>query len=252
MTFHKPSTDTTSTGAFKYKGSIPSTAMNYLDNSFPNILDKTGDTITGVISLANLGGMTGLSGSTLTMNTGSTTSLAGAITLGGTLSLTGALSHQSGSTDTLLSGATFTANTGSTMALNGTITSIGSLTFNAGAAITLNATPFTLGSGCAATLGGSVAFGAVNTAAANYTMGAGDTVVFADSTAAAVQINLPSPATPRIVFIKDFAGTSATHNITISAGGSQVDGASTKIINTQYGAYVLYANGANWYSLAKM
>lgn len=252
MTFVKPSSNTTSTGAFKYKGYIPNPSMNYIDNSFPNILDKTGDTISGVISLANLGGITGLNGSTLTMNTGSTTSLAGTITLGGTLSLTGALSHQSGSTDTLLSGSTFTANSGSTMALNGTITSTATITTAFGASITLNATPLTLGSGSTATLGGAVAFGTVTTAAATYSMGAGDTVVFADTTAAAVQINLPAPATQRIVFIKDFAGTSATHNITISAGGNQVDGASTKLINTQYGAYVLYSNGANWYTLAKM
>lgn len=73
MTFIRPSSSTTLTSPYIYKGSMPSTAQNYIDAAFPNILDKTGDTITGTINLA--------SGAAINMLSGS--QISGAITLNG-------------------------------------------------------------------------------------------------------------------------------------------------------------------------
>ena len=50
MTFIKPSTVINQTGAYIYKGGVSDESTNYIDNNFPNILDKTGDTITGIIT----------------------------------------------------------------------------------------------------------------------------------------------------------------------------------------------------------
>lgn len=49
--------------------------------------------------------------------------------------------------------------------------------------------------------------------------------------------------------IKDEAGTAGTNNITIATtGGQTIDGAATKVINTNYGSMKLYSNGSNWYT----
>jgi hypothetical protein len=49
VTFVKPSTVSTGIGAYDYKGSVGYPSQNYIDNNFPNILDKTGDTVNGNI-----------------------------------------------------------------------------------------------------------------------------------------------------------------------------------------------------------
>ena len=55
MTFVKPSSVTVQTGAYAYKGGVTSASMDYIDNSFPNILDTAGGgTITGPITLDSI------------------------------------------------------------------------------------------------------------------------------------------------------------------------------------------------------
>ena len=51
--FVRPSTVTGLTSPYGYKGGLPSPAQDYIDINFPNILNKTGDTITGTITLAS-------------------------------------------------------------------------------------------------------------------------------------------------------------------------------------------------------
>ena len=51
--FVRPSTVTGLTSPYGYKGGLPSSAQDYIDINFPNILNKTGDTITGTITLAS-------------------------------------------------------------------------------------------------------------------------------------------------------------------------------------------------------
>ena len=63
MTFVKPSTITNQTGAYAYKRGVSSPSFNYIDNNFPNMLDKTGDFVTGTVTFN--------SGSLLVMESGS-------------------------------------------------------------------------------------------------------------------------------------------------------------------------------------
>ena len=76
MTFTRPFS-----GTFAYEGLIPSSAMNAINNAFPDILDKTGDTITGIIEIAAAGELSFLSGSYLETLSGSNVALAGAVTI---------------------------------------------------------------------------------------------------------------------------------------------------------------------------
>jgi hypothetical protein len=76
MTFSKPYS-----GTFTYKGLIPSSAMNAINNAFPDILDKIGDTITGVINVASAGELAFQSGSFLESLFGSFLALAGSVTI---------------------------------------------------------------------------------------------------------------------------------------------------------------------------
>ncbi len=49
--------------------------------------------------------------------------------------------------------------------------------------------------------------------------------------------------------IKDESGGAATNNITIATTSSQtIDGASTKVINTNYGVARVFSNGSNWFT----
>lgn len=57
--FVKPSTTTGIAGPYSYKNGMSSPTQSYIDNSFPNILDKTGDNITGLIFLITGGGFSG-------------------------------------------------------------------------------------------------------------------------------------------------------------------------------------------------
>jgi hypothetical protein len=50
------------------------------------------------------------------------------------------------------------------------------------------------------------------------------------------------------VSVADEVGTAGTNNITISGNGSNIDGSSTKVINTNYGSYDLYAGTGQWKS----
>ena len=89
--------------------------------------------------------------------------------------------------------------------------------------------------------------------AANYTMNGGEQLVAVTSTAAARTITLPAasavPLGIPIVF-KDESGGAATNNITIArAGADTIDGATSKVINANYGTVRLYSNGTNaWFS----
>ena len=52
----------------------------------------------------------------------------------------------------------------------------------------------------------------------------------------------------RIIHIKDAGGNAGTNNITITTEGSEtIDGAATKVLNTNYQSVSLYSDGSNWF-----
>jgi hypothetical protein len=66
MAFSKPSNVTNALGAYKYKGAMPSSAQNYIDNNFPNLANINGANIwSGSIEITGTGSILFDSGSNL-------------------------------------------------------------------------------------------------------------------------------------------------------------------------------------------
>lgn len=73
-------------------------------------------------------------------------------------------------------------------------------------------------------------------------------VICVSSTSSPRTITLPNSTTGgRIYIIKDTSGGASANNITIARAGSMtIDGATSILINTDYGVRVLVCNGSNW------
>lgn len=90
--------------------------------------------------------------------------------------------------------------------------------------------------------------------AGNYTILATDPIYIAvTSTAAPRTITLPAASgvpAGRTFTIKDESGGAATNNITVTRAGSDtIDGATTKVINTNYGVTTVYSDGTSkWFT----
>lgn len=110
------------------------------------------------------------------------------------------------------------------------------------------------------TSGGSVVTSASSLQTVEPQAVAGDVVISPASTyvylqvdtSAARQITLPlasSVADGRIYWIKDISGTANTNNITIAIQGSDtVDGASTYVLNSSYGSWMIVGDASSaWY-----
>lgn len=88
----------------------------------------------------------------------------------------------------------------------------------------------------------------VKTSSGNYDVTSSDTVVVVNkSVAAATQVNLPaSPATGRLLIVKDGKGDANSNNITVSGNGKNIDGAASVTINTNYGVSRVVYNGTQY------
>ena len=71
-----------------------------------------------------------------------------------------------------------------------------------------------------------------------------DQVILADPTNNVITITLPSSSNGRMLVIKDVTGKCAINNITIS--GTNIDGASTQIMNIAYMSVNLIGTGSGW------
>lgn len=84
--------------------------------------------------------------------------------------------------------------------------------------------------------------------ATSYTALATDAIIGVTSTASARTITLYAAnavAAGTILIIKDESGAAATNAITIARAGSDtIDGATSKVINTNYGSVTIYSNGS--------
>ena len=165
MAFVKPSTITNDTGAYEYKQGVSSNSFNYIDNSFPNMLDKTGDFITGAIVVNSGGTYEFQSGSSLTIDSGATVT----ISSGAIENVSGQLNLLTGSLLDIKSGSTFTIESGSTTTFHGTATVVsgGVLDTAAGGNLTVHGTEtFYSGSNLTTNTGSTATFnGTVNLAA---------------------------------------------------------------------------------------
>lgn len=88
--------------------------------------------------------------------------------------------------------------------------------------------------------------------ASNYAILLGDSILGV-STAAARTLTLPNPANVTAgtqIVIKDVTGGANANNITINPFASEtIDGAASKVINTNYGTVTLFTNGTNWFTI---
>lgn len=83
--------------------------------------------------------------------------------------------------------------------------------------------------------------------AGDYTVLATDEIVGVNTAAArAITLNT-GPSTGQVVTIKDVTGGAAGFNITITPAAGTIDGAATKVINTNYGSVDLWYSGAAWF-----
>lgn len=88
--------------------------------------------------------------------------------------------------------------------------------------------------------------------ATSYTIKANDFYVGVTSTAAARTITLPALASipeETVYIVKDESGGASVNNITIDGNASEtIDGAATKVINTNYGAVRLMRSSSAWFT----
>lgn len=89
--------------------------------------------------------------------------------------------------------------------------------------------------------------------ATDYTVKAGDELIGVTSTAAPRAITIPTGQLEegRVLIIKDESGAAGTNNITITPAAEKIDGASSLVIDQNYGIAWIYCNGANWFILNK-
>jgi hypothetical protein len=83
-----------------------------------------------------------------------------------------------------------------------------------------------------------------------YTATASDYTIVCNN-AAAMAVNLPAAAgcSGRVYVIKKISG--AALNVTIDANSAEtIDGATTKVLTTQYESVMIQSNGTSWYILA--
>jgi hypothetical protein len=72
-------------------------------------------------------------------------------------------------------------------------------------------------------------------------------LVLIDSTGHPVTVTLPaSPATGREFTIKDINGTAGANAITVSAGGANIEGSATFLVNSAYGYVNVLYSGSRW------
>jgi len=89
----------------------------------------------------------------------------------------------------------------------------------------------------------------ISTVTSTYTIGEDDSTILADATSAALAVNLPpaSANAGRILTVKKIDSVTG-HAVTITPNGTDtLDGASTKVITTQWQVVTVQAEGSVWY-----
>ncbi len=79
-----------------------------------------------------------------------------------------------------------------------------------------------------------------------YTTVPQDNLILVDTSSPRTIIPLASPTTGQVHRIKDNVGSGNSNNITITPSGKNIDGASSFVINTNYGSVDIVYNGTQW------
>jgi hypothetical protein len=91
----------------------------------------------------------------------------------------------------------------------------------------------------------------IKTSSGAYVVLSTDCLIIINKTVgAATAVTLPaSPASGRVLIVKDGKGDANSNNITLDGNGKNIDGASPLTINTAYGAARIAYNGTQWNSI---
>ena len=112
----------------------------------------------------------------------------------------------------------------------------------------MNLTTANLRANGLAYLHGGTAYAYIPTAV-SYPVLTSDVIIGVTSTSSARTITMPNSGmtTGQRWTIKDESGGAATHNITISGNGADIDGSTTYVMNSNYQAVDIYWNGTNFF-----
>lgn len=99
---------------------------------------------------------------------------------------------------------------------------------------------------------GSVFYQTTTVNSATYDLTTADYIlnVTYTSTGAVTSLTLPTAqaVNGRVIHVKDAAGNASTYTITIDTEGAEkIDGADTKVLNTDYESISMYCDGTNWF-----
>lgn len=94
---------------------------------------------------------------------------------------------------------------------------------------------------------GSFATGIINNSTSGTTINAANFTVLVNASSGNYTLNIPTAVgcIGRIYIVKKVDATANT--VTITPAGVNIDGAATKVINTQYAGYAIQSDGANWF-----
>lgn len=87
---------------------------------------------------------------------------------------------------------------------------------------------------------------------AAYDVGPNDEIVIITGTGTPRTVTIPSRENikGRILTFKDGGGGAGTNNFTIDPESTTtIDGASTKVISTNYGTFSIVSDGTNWFTI---
>jgi len=130
--------------------------------------------------------------------------------------------------------------------VGGSITTSGTITISGGTGVTtsVSGTDVTVNTSAASYL-------STVTKATNYTVLAGNDVVFCNVSGGSITITLPSAATDgRVIRVVDLGSASPSGNqVTIDGNGNAISGASTQTLNSQYQSIIVVGNGSDYFLL---
>lgn len=96
---------------------------------------------------------------------------------------------------------------------------------------------------------GGISLNTVATATSVNSTGESVIGVTDTSSARTITIDTDDEVAGRVLIVKDESGGAATHNITVDTeGSSTIDGASSKVISTNYGVLRMYFRNGNWFT----
>lgn len=131
---------------------------------------------------------------------------------------------------------------------DGTATFFGR-TFQAGTGITLTNPSGVVGNTTISASAVALNYTSVNHAASPYTVLTTDDYISCDTSGGAITLLFPNaPATPEVWVIKDRTGNATANNITITTvgGAINIDGATSQLVNSNFGAVQMLFNGTTF------